>query len=53
MTIGFDKGSWNYLENKVALLCVFQYVLILCNSIGTPLDSKYIDIGKFIQSTDK
>lgn len=23
-----------------------QYVLILCNTIGTPLDSKYIDIGE-------
>lgn len=23
-----------------------QYVLVLCNSIGTPLDPKYIDIGK-------
>lgn len=23
-----------------------QYVLVLCNSIGTPLDSKYIDVGK-------
>lgn len=23
-----------------------QFVLILCNSIGTPLDPKYIDIGK-------
>ena len=22
-----------------------QYVLVLCNAIGTPLDSKYIDIG--------
>lgn len=31
---------------------VFQYVLILCNSIGTPLDSKYIDIGEFLQVTN-
>lgn len=31
----------------------FQYVLILCNSIGTPLDSKYIDIGELIQSREK
>lgn len=23
-----------------------QYMLVLCNSIGTPLDPKYIDIGK-------
>lgn len=23
-----------------------QFVLVLCNSIGTPLDPKYIDIGK-------
>ena len=23
---------------------IFQYVLVLCNAIGTPLDSKYIDI---------
>ena len=22
----------------------FQYVLVLCNSIGTPLDSKYIEM---------
>lgn len=25
-----------------------QYVLILCNTIGTPLDSKYIDIGESV-----
>uniref|UniRef100_A0A8C9FCA5 WD repeat domain 35 n=1 Tax=Pavo cristatus TaxID=9049 RepID=A0A8C9FCA5_PAVCR len=25
-----------------------QYVLVLCNSIGTPLDPKYIDIGKHL-----
>ena len=24
-------------------LCYFQYVLVLCNSIGTPLDSKYLE----------
>ena len=23
---------------------LLQYVLVLCNSIGTPMDSKYIDI---------
>ena len=23
---------------------LLQYVLVLCNAIGTPLDSKYIDI---------
>lgn len=27
-----------------------QYVLILCNTIGTPLDSKYIDIGESTRS---
>ena len=26
------------------LLCSGQYVLTLCNAIGTPIDSKYIDI---------
>lgn len=24
----------------------FQYVLILCNAIGTPQETKYIDIGE-------
>lgn len=31
---------------------VLQYVLILCNTIGTPLDSKYIDIGENFSSFD-
>nr|XP_033792878.1 WD repeat-containing protein 35 isoform X3 [Geotrypetes seraphini] len=29
------------------------YVLVLCNSIGTPLDSKYIDIGPLFVSVTK
>lgn len=29
---------------------LLQYVLILCNTIGTPLDSKYIDIGELTRS---
>lgn len=30
--------------------CYFlQYVLILCNAIGTPQETKYVDIGEFIQ----
>lgn len=28
----------------LSVLCP-QYALVLCNSIGTPQDSKYIDIG--------
>lgn len=38
---------------KCSLFCettvpfLLQYVLILCNTIGTPLDSKYIDIGEW------
>ena len=27
---------------------LFQFVLVLCNAIGTPLDSRYIDIGMVI-----
>ena len=31
-----------------------QYVLILCNSVGTPVDSKYIDIEPlFIDMTSQ
>ncbi len=26
---------------------IFQHVLVLCNAIGTPLDSKYIEIGEW------
>lgn len=49
-TICFDTRSWNDTWiNNVALLSVSQYVLILCNSIGTPLDSKYVDIGEFVR----
>uniref|UniRef100_A0AAY4A968 WD repeat-containing protein 35 n=1 Tax=Denticeps clupeoides TaxID=299321 RepID=A0AAY4A968_9TELE len=32
---------------------VFQYVLVLCNSIGTPLDSKYIDIDPLFVTMTK
>ncbi|XP_009982263.1 PREDICTED: WD repeat-containing protein 35-like, partial [Tauraco erythrolophus] len=30
-----------------------QYVLVLCNSIGTPLDPKYIDIGPLFVTMTK
>lgn len=39
----------NFQKNVVVMTLAFisiQYVLVLCNSIGTPLDSKYIDVGK-------
>uniref|UniRef100_A0AAR2LTQ0 WD repeat-containing protein 35 n=1 Tax=Pygocentrus nattereri TaxID=42514 RepID=A0AAR2LTQ0_PYGNA len=38
------------------MLCMFlflQYVLVLCNSIGTPLDSKYIDIDPLFVTMTK
>ena len=34
--LDFDVG--------IFITVLFQYVLVLCNAIGTPLDSKYIDI---------
>ena len=32
--------------NLLTRIFIFQHVLVLCNAIGTPLDSKYIEIGK-------
>lgn len=39
----------NLQKHVLLIILMFislQYVLVLCNSIGTPLDPKYIDIGK-------
>lgn len=33
-----------YLAATILNCLTFQFVLVLCNSIGTPLDSKYIDL---------
>ena len=32
---------------------ILQFVLVLCNSIGTPLDSKYIDLDPMYVSMTK
>jgi len=41
--------TYELTKNVVVMTLAFisiQYVLVLCNSIGTPLDPKYIDVGK-------
>lgn len=42
----YSKGR---LSCETMMPFFLQYVLILCNTIGTPLDSKYIDIGEWTQ----
>ena len=37
---------WKCMHPSEYVYLVFQHVLVLCNAIGTPLDSKYIEIGK-------
>ena len=37
---------WKCVHPSEHVYLVFQHVLVLCNAIGTPLDSKYIEIGK-------
>ena len=37
---------WKCIHPSEHVYLVFQHVLVLCNAIGTPLDSKYIEIGK-------
>ena len=44
---GFCEASFFYYLSDGGLFpVIFQHVLVLCNAIGTPLDSKYIEIGK-------
>ena len=42
------RGIFDYkcIHPSEHVYLVFQHVLVLCNAIGTPLDSKYIEIGK-------
>uniref|UniRef100_A0A668VVY2 WD repeat-containing protein 35 n=1 Tax=Oreochromis aureus TaxID=47969 RepID=A0A668VVY2_OREAU len=48
-----SKADDTQPQNNVTPFCVFQYVLILFNSIGTPLDSKYIDIDPMFVTMTK
>ena len=38
------RDSGHFVNTAHVLIHCVQFVLVLCNSIGTPLDSKYIDI---------
>uniref|UniRef100_A0A3Q2X111 WD repeat-containing protein 35 n=1 Tax=Haplochromis burtoni TaxID=8153 RepID=A0A3Q2X111_HAPBU len=48
-----SKADDTQPQDNVTPFCVFQYVLILFNSIGTPLDSKYIDIDPMFVTMTK
>lgn len=43
------SASTHFLTTALLTACfsfISQHVLVLCNAIGTPLDSKYIEIGE-------
>uniref|UniRef100_A0A8C5DJY1 WD repeat-containing protein 35 n=1 Tax=Gouania willdenowi TaxID=441366 RepID=A0A8C5DJY1_GOUWI len=48
-----SKASDIASQRNYGLLCVSQYILILCNSIGTPLDTKHIDIDPLFVTMTK
>uniref|UniRef100_A0A1A8S087 WD repeat-containing protein 35 n=2 Tax=Nothobranchius rachovii TaxID=451742 RepID=A0A1A8S087_9TELE len=50
-----SKGDETLPQEDAVLeaVCPSKYVLILCNSIGTPLDSKYIDINPMFVTLTK